>query len=189
MEGVVDRFPARVLWSERLVLRPFAADDADDVQEACSDELTRTWLPVPVPFTRELALDWCTRTTPHILGSGDGIWFAAVPRAGGRLAACVGLRRTDWQVRISEIGYWVSPWARRRGYATEAVRTLGRWLLSDLAFERMELRVATGNEASRRVAERAGLTLEGTLRSAGYVHAGRVDMVVYSLVRADLAER
>jgi [ribosomal protein S5]-alanine N-acetyltransferase len=33
----------------------------------------------------------------------------------------------------------------------------------------MELRVATGNLASRRVAEKAGPGLEGTLRNAGFV--------------------
>jgi RimJ/RimL family protein N-acetyltransferase len=55
-----------------------------------------------------------------------------------------------------------------------------------MGFHRVELRIATGNAASRRVAEKAGFRVEGVARSAGYVHEGRVDLVVYSLVRSDL---
>jgi RimJ/RimL family protein N-acetyltransferase len=185
---MAQRFPDRVLESDRLLLRPFSEADIADVREACGDELVRTWLPVPVPYTLESARDWCTRVTPTIHASGDGIQFAAVPRAGGRLAACVGLKKTDWPARVSEIGYWVAPWARGRGYATESVRTIGRWLLRDLGFERMELRAAPGNHASLRVAERAGLVREGVLRNAGSVHSGRVDLVLYSLVPSDLTD-
>ena len=58
--------------------------------------------------------------------------------------------------------------------------------LREHGFERMELRAATGNLASQRVAEKAGFVREGVARNAGRVHAGRVDLVVYSLTRADL---
>jgi hypothetical protein len=33
--------------------------------------------------------------------------------------------------------YWLAPWARGRGAATEATRAVGRWLLADQRFERM----------------------------------------------------
>jgi RimJ/RimL family protein N-acetyltransferase len=144
-------------------LRSFSEADITDVHEACCDELSQTWLPVPVPYTLETARAWYTGITRQIHASGDGIQFAAVPRAGGRLVGSVGLKRTDWLARVSEIGYWISPWARGRGYATEAVQIVGRWLLGELGFERMELRAATGNLASRRVAKKAGLVQEGAL--------------------------
>ncbi|WP_156760962.1 GNAT family N-acetyltransferase [Microbacterium karelineae] len=51
----------------------------------------------------------------------------------------------------------------------------------------VELRIAPGNAGSLRVAERAGFTREGTARNAGFTDAGRVDLVVYSLIRADVA--
>ena len=62
-----------------------------------------------------------------------------------------------------------------------------QWVLRDQGFERVELWAATGNLASQRVAEKAAFTREGVLRNAGYVNAGRVDMVVFSLVRGDPA--
>jgi RimJ/RimL family protein N-acetyltransferase len=156
------------------------------VQDACSDDLIATWLPVPVPYTLEAARNWCLVIAPQTRESGAGSQFAMEPRAGGRLAGCVGLKKTDWQARVSEVGYWVAPWARGCGYATEAVQTIGRWLLDELGFERLELVAATGNVASQRVAEKAGFVREGVLRNAGYIHGGRVDLVMYSLVPSDI---
>ena len=63
---------------------------------------------------------------------------------------------------------------------------LAQWVLREQGLERVELRAAPGNIGSQRAAERAGFTREGVLRNAGHVHEGRVDLIVYSLVRADL---
>jgi len=70
--------------------------------------------------------------------------------------------------------------------AGEALDGLAIALLCEHGFERVELRVAPGNRASRRVAEKAGFTYEGLLRNAGHVFSGRVDVEVWSLVAADL---
>ncbi|MFJ1751593.1 GNAT family N-acetyltransferase [Kitasatospora sp. NPDC088134] len=118
--------------------------------------------------------------------SGDGIHFAIADASSDRLMGTVGLKKTDWRARVSEVGYWTAPWARGRGIAAEATRALGRWVLMDQAFQRMELLAATENTASRKVALRAGLHREGILRNAGFVHAGRVDLVLFSLVPEDL---
>ncbi|MGW4378696.1 GNAT family N-acetyltransferase [Kitasatospora sp. NPDC004531] len=179
-------FPVTVLHTSRLTLRPFTAADIEDTRAGCADELTQRWLPLPRPYTREVATAWCTDVAHALRESGDGVHFAVADRAGGRLLGTVGLKKTDWRARVSEVGYWVAPWARGRGVAAEATRAVGAWVLTDRAFQRMELRAATGNTASRRVALRAGLREEGVLRNAGFVHAGRVDLVLYSLVPPDL---
>lgn len=180
------RFPDGVrLETARLLLRPFEAGDVPDVAAACADELTQRWLPLPRPYGEAEARTWCVEVAPHLLASGDGIHWAAVELATGRLAGGFGLKRTDWPARVSEIGYWVAPWARGRGVATDAAREIARWLLADQGFERLELRAATGNVASQRVAEKAGYVREGVLRNAGHVHGGRVDLVMFSAIPAD----
>ncbi|MEU1619433.1 GNAT family N-acetyltransferase [Streptomyces sp. NPDC005722] len=180
-------FPDTVLRTERLLLRPFTADDTHDTWASCADPDTQRWLPLPRPYTREAATAWCTTVSHALRASGDGIHFAVAAPDGGRLLGTVGLKRTDWRARTSEVGYWVAPWARGRGIATEATRTLATWLLADRGFHRLELRAATGNTASQRLAVKAGLRREAVLRNAGFVHEGRVDLVVFSLVRGDLA--
>lgn len=67
-----------------------------------------------------------------------------------------------------------------------SVRRVARWMLTDLGFERIELRIAPENLASRRAAEKAGFHYEGTARNAGFTDSGRVDLAMFSLVTADL---
>jgi RimJ/RimL family protein N-acetyltransferase len=46
-------------------------------------------------------------------------------------------------------------------------------VLTEAAVERVVLRIATGNKASIRVAEKAGFTYEGTARNAGIAHSSQ----------------
>jgi RimJ/RimL family protein N-acetyltransferase len=179
-------FDEVTLMTTRLVLRPYRPSDVAAVARACQDETIQRWLPIPNPYTLEVAAAWCGTLTTSLRQRGAGIEWAAVRAAGGEFVGSFGLKRTDWVARTSEIGYWVAPWARNEGLATEAVIEIGRWLIADQGFERMELRAAPGNLASQRVAEKAGLTREGVARNAGYTHAGRVDLVIFSLTPVDL---
>ncbi|MGW3248092.1 GNAT family N-acetyltransferase [Streptomyces sp. NPDC001070] len=175
-----------MLRTERLLLRPFADGDIDDTQASCADPLTQRWLPLPRPYTLRDATAWCTTIAHALRASGDGIHFAVVDARTERLLGQVGLKKTDWRALTGEVGYWVSPWARGRGVAAEATRALAQWLLAVQGFQRLELRAATENTASQKVAVKAGLRREGILRNAGFVHSGRVDLVLFSLVPDDL---
>ncbi|AXE76670.1 GNAT family N-acetyltransferase [Streptomyces atratus] len=179
-------FPETVLHSRRLILRAFDSSDIPDTHASCSDSLTQRWLPLPQPYTLDDATAWCTTTARAMRDSGDGIQFAITDASTKRLMGQVGLKKTDWRALVSEVGYWVSPWARGHGIAAEATRTLAHWLLTSQHFQRMELRAATENTASQAVALKAGFHREGNLRNAGFVHGARVDLVLFSLLPDDL---
>ncbi|MFJ6012904.1 GNAT family N-acetyltransferase [Streptomyces sp. NPDC092952] len=180
-------FPETTLRSRRLVLRAFNSGDVPDAYASCSDSLTQQWLPLPRPYTLGDATAWCTTTAHAMRESGDGIQFAIVDVGTDRLVGQVGLKKTDWRALTSEVGYWVSPWARGHGIAAEATRALALWLLADQRFQRLELRAATANTASQSVALKVGFHREGTLRNAGFVHGGRVDLVLFSLLPGDVS--
>ncbi|WP_306207189.1 GNAT family N-acetyltransferase [Actinoplanes sp. RD1] len=179
-------FPRTVLTTPRLRLRPFAPEDAARVWFACSDRETQRWLPMPRPFTEALALWWCHEEAEARRTAGDGLQLAMADPLTDLLAGCVHLKKTSWPRGTTEIGCWMAPDCRGRGYATEAVEVLAAWALGHELIHRVELTAAAGNVAAQRVAEKAGFTFEGVARSAGHTHAGRVDLGVYSLVRADL---
>lgn len=168
-----------------LTLTPISIDDVPAILEAVADEEILRWLPLPRPYTREVAESWCTTQAPQILASGDGIVRAM--RLDGRMIGTISVKRLDWRDKVGEIGYWLAPQMRRRGVTTRAVIALSTWLLRDVGLERIELRIAPGNVASHGVAARAGFIHEGTLRNAGFTAAGRTDLVLYARVRSDLA--
>lgn len=171
------------LESERLLLRPFTAADAPDVLAAVAgDPEIRRWMPWTAGYTMESALQWCTRLA-HI-DVATAVHFALEPRDGGRLAGSAGVHRADWERGDAEIGYWIAPWARRRGYATEATRAVSEYLF-ERGFHRVHLVIAAGNLASQAVAEKAGFTREGVMRRALPVPGGIADAVLFSLLRGE----
>lgn len=64
-------------------------------------------------------------------------------------------------LRGAHIGYWIDRAFAGRGYTTEAVKLLTEYGFSVLALHRIEINLRPENAASRRVAEKAGYTLEG----------------------------
>ena len=109
--------------------------------------------------------------------------FAIV--GGDRFVGSVGLARTDWTDGRVEVGYWIAPWARRKGYAAEATRGVAAYAFQR-GMHRIELLAAVDNLASQGVARKAGFTRECVVREAMLIAAGRADAVMFSLLRGEL---
>jgi len=180
-------FPAGlVLTTERLTIRPLGDSDLDAIVVAGGDPLTQQWLPLPRPYLIEHARGFVHEIAPAAQASGRGLIRAI--ECAGRLAGAIDFKATDWNNGETEIGYWTHPEFRGRGIMVEAVTAMAHYALTEAGLQRVVVRVAPGNRASARVAEKAGFTREGVARNAGYTHDGRVDLVIYSLIRSDLAQ-
>jgi len=86
------------------------------------------------------------------------------------------------EIDLGEIAYVISPSARGRGIASAAVELLSEWAFRRLGVKRLQLSIHPDNVASQRVAEKAGYTCEGTLRSMKLIRGVRVDTTVWSLL-------
>ena len=76
-----------------------------------------------------------------------------------------------WQIDLQEsrsawVGYRTAPWARGCGVATAALLAVTGWAFGGLGVERISLPHTVGNDASCRVAAKAGYVLEGVMRGA-----------------------
>lgn len=71
-------------------------------------------------------------------------------------------------LRGAHIGYWIDQRWANKGLMTEAVATLTNHGFEALKLHRIEINLRPENEASRRVAEKAGYLLEG--RRPSYLH-------------------
>jgi RimJ/RimL family protein N-acetyltransferase len=186
MFNAANTFPAEDLTTDRLLLRMPTEADIEPTAELFDDELSRQWLSAPQPYTIEHARAWCTQNAPNLRTGGDGVNWSVVDLATGDFVGGIGVARTHWLRRSTEIGYGMRAQARGRGYAAEAARAVAEWVLLKQSFHRVELFAAVGNVRSHRVAEKAGFVREGVARNSGFTHHGQVDMVQFSMIPADL---
>lgn len=110
-----------------------------------------------------------------------GIWDR------GTLVGGVMFVRFEIDAGTAEIGVWSEPAGSGRGLITRAVRVLVDYALGTRGLHRIEWHNSPTNLASRAVAQRLGMTLDGVLRAA-YPYAGvRHDQEIWSLLAPEWA--
>ncbi len=97
--------------------------------------------------------------------TGEDFNVTAYLKATGAMALCAVLHPLDWNVPKFEIGYWCRAAYQGSGYVTETVCALTQIAFEVFGANRIEIRCDARNLRSRRVAERAGYTLEATLKN------------------------
>jgi RimJ/RimL family protein N-acetyltransferase len=156
------------LLTARLVLRRFRAGDVDAFAAYRSDpEVARYqgWTP---PYSSEEASDFVASLAG--LGPGcPGTWFqfAVAPRPDGPLLGDCALRTSRRDPRRGELGFTFARAHQGRGYAAEAAAAVLAYAFGPLGMERVEAVIDARNARARRLLERLGLPLQGTLPGPG----------------------
>ena len=152
------RRPDLRLETPRLELRALTLNDLDDVASMLGDaEALIHWGP---PLSREESRSWIERNLGRYEEDGFGR-CAVVLRSTAELVGDCGLIRTlvEGQPEI-ELGWIVRRTHRGRGIATEAAAAWRDYGFDSLGLERIVSMVSEKNVASRRVAEKLGMTVE-----------------------------
>lgn len=145
-----------------VTLRRPTERDLDAMAASCRDPEAVRWTTVPDPYHRSNA-EWYLWHIADQWADGAGLHCGLYDEA-DNYCGSFGLRLMA-DPQIADVGYLVSPEARGKGYATAAVRALCAWGFDQLDLARIEWRAHVGNHASKRVAEKAGFTLEGIERA------------------------
>ena len=87
---------------------------------------------------------------------------------------------------LLEIGYAIAPDERGKGYCTEATLLMVDYLFLSKDVSRIQAATSTNNKGSQRVLEKAGFTIEGTIRK--HVRGARRDVYLYSILREEWKE-
>ncbi len=157
-------FPAAGLSDGVVTLRLIADSDLPAIVAAVSDPEIPRYTRVPEPYGEQEARQWQRLATSGI-ASGTDLPTLIVGAEGGELLGAVALHGLDPENGRCSAGYWVAAAARGRGVARRGLGLLCRYGFGELAVKRVELWIEPANLASLRVAEAAGFTREGLLRS------------------------
>jgi RimJ/RimL family protein N-acetyltransferase len=151
--------------TERLHLRAPRPGDGRALHEAVAESLAqlRAW-PASLPWALqepsvERSEGWCCDRHLAFAARTD-LPLLVFAKDDGTLVGATGLHRFDWESGRFEVGYWLRTAASGRGLMTEAVRGEVDFGFTHLGARRLECLSDAANVRSRRVAERAGFTLE-----------------------------
>ncbi|WP_422738436.1 GNAT family N-acetyltransferase [Micromonospora sp. WMMD729] len=170
--------------SGELRLRPMEERDLDAIVQTCRDPETIRWTTVPDPYDRSDAKGY-RDYAQAAWARGDSACFV-IADPDDSYAGTVDLRLSPADPLLADVGFMVAPAVRGRGYLPAALLALSAWGFTTLGLARIEWKANVGNTSSRRAAEKAGFTVEGTARG-GVSHRGeRVDAWVGALLAEDL---
>ena len=178
------RCPQPQLWGHGLYLSVFTFADLPRVLQGDRDSETARRFGWAREDTSAEKVGAFIATCAQRWSEGERASWA-VRGAGDSLAALghVELRlRDEGRARIS---YSTFPWARGRGLAARAADIVCVFAFERLRVARLQLLTDADNVASRRVAAKAGFTVEGVLREYGERDGKRHDMVLYARLRSD----
>jgi RimJ/RimL family protein N-acetyltransferase len=171
-----------------VTLRQWTSEDVPTLVECIdSDAQIARWMDaIPQPYLDAEAQAWIEQSSSY-WHSGTSAPFAITDGETGAVLGGVGF---GWvgDERVGEVGYWLRSEARGRGLTGRAVELVSRWAFEELGCERLQLRADADNVASQRVAEKAGFTREGVLRSVHFNprEQRRVDFVMFSLLPSEV---
>ena len=144
------------LETERLILRPWRKDDAEDLYKYASDPQVGPpagWPPhADVENSRQII---CT-----VLSAPET--FAVCLKEEGKAIGSIGFHRNDLAEDNDEyeLGYWIGKPFWGRGLIPEAAREILRYAFEDLKMNRIWCGYYDGNDKSRRVQEKLGFVYQ-----------------------------
>jgi len=178
-----------VLETERLLLRPLELEDAEQVQKIFPHweivKYLNSWVPWPYPadgahtYYRDVAL-------PAMERGEEWHWPLRLKSDASRVPGVIGMitlmKRAD-----HNRGFWVGlPW-QGQGLASEACEVVTDYWFDELKFPVLRVPKAAANAASRRISEKQGMRMVGTVEG-DYV-SGRLPSEIWEITAEEWREQ
>jgi RimJ/RimL family protein N-acetyltransferase len=158
----------RVLETQRLVLREFQFEDLDALAAILCDPETMRYY--PVSFDSAAVADWIQRNRTRYANDGYGLWAMILKSTRELIGDCGLVRQSVDAVDEIEIGYHVRRDLWNQGYASEAARACRDYGFANLNVDRLISLIRPENLASRRVAEKNGMTIWKKVTKVDLLH-------------------
>ncbi len=181
----MNRTGTQRIETERLILRRFTAEDAEDMYSnwASDPEVTRflTWpAHSSVDITRAVLKNWMERYR-------DGGYFnwAIVWKKTGSIIGSISVVKLLEETEAADIGYCIGRVFWGQGIMPEALRAVIRYLFETVSLNRIAACHDVRNPKSGRVMGKAGMIQEGILRRSGRNNQGICDEAWHAIIRED----
>jgi len=172
------------ITTPRLALRPFTPEDAEAMYRnwASDEKVTKylTWQPHTSTAATKVLLElWCADYEKD----DNYNWCITLD---GEPIGNISVVRFSERDEEAELGYCLSKRHWGRGFMSEAAGAVIDFLFREVGVHRVSIRHATQNPASGKVAQKCGLTYEGTTRDGFKALWGEwLDIAHYGILRSE----
>jgi aminoglycoside 6'-N-acetyltransferase len=177
--------------SERLILRPLALSDEDDLLEYQSHPDIVRYIPWP-ERTREQVREALEKYAPlhkdALIESDDYMLLAWELKDGPHKGKVIGqsnisLERKEDQ--YGEVGYVTHQDFHRQGFAYEATHALLTYAFNTFELHRVAAKIDTRNPESAKVVEKLGFRREGEFIECGFFKGERSSLWEYAILKRE----
>jgi RimJ/RimL family protein N-acetyltransferase len=132
------------------------------------------------PVTEQQEREWFE---DHVNADNGNVNFTVA--VDGDPVGSLGVHGVDDVNGSAELGLWLAEQHWGQGYGTEAARLATEYAFAQHRRHRVVARVFADNDASKRVWEKLGFTLEGTHRDEVYANGEYTDVLYYSVLDSE----
>ena len=170
------------LECRRIVLRKMSKADAGDMYEYASNPAVTKYLTWDVHPNERFTSNYLSYLQSKYR-SGEFFDWAVTLKDNGKMIGTCGFTRFNFSAYSAEVGYVLNPSYWGQAIAPEALKRVIRFGFDYLGLNRIEAKCITGNNQSRRVMEKVGMTFEGTTREGMYLKGKYVSIETCSILR------
>ena len=175
----------KTLETDRLILRPFRAEDAQAMYAnwASDPEVTKflSWPAYKsIDDARSILKIWLEGYEKP-----DFYQWAIVLKELGQPIGSISVVNLDNRVDLAEIGYCIGKLWWGCGIMPEAVKSVMAYLFEEVGMQRLEVGHDPENPASGAAIRKCGFTYEGTLRRRIRSNRGITDVAWYSMLKEE----
>lgn len=171
--------------TERLILRPFAADDAEIWFEIMSSpSVTRYWSHLPWQSIKDAEEDIINDIAQ--MQKNAGLRLAVIEKQSQLMIGMCMFFDLHEASRRGEIGYCLDEDKQGKGYMQEAMQAFIHCLQSKFSIRRLEADVHPENQGSAALLAKLGFEQEGYLKQRWIVGDEISDSIIYGLLLPEL---
>ena len=172
--------PIIIVDDELSIIVP-TSEDAVELFSLVDDnrQYLREWLPwLDNNLSVKDELDFIEISQKNRIQGSSGVWLI---RENNDLVGTISINWIDWDNKSCGLGYWISKEKVGKGIVNRCCISLINNLISNNQIHRFVIEAAVENFASRKVAEKLGMRLEGIIKDRELLYDTYVDAALYAI--------
>lgn len=168
---------------QKVLLRQYREDDLNKLWEIMNEEEFKRNVVTGIPYP--VTLSDVEEDYKKISAYKDTYDFAIESIDEGKYIGECGIKKVDWKNRKTEIYIFLGNEYVGKGYGTDAIQVLLRFIFEQMNLNKVKLTVFSFNTRAIKCYEKCGFKIEGKLRDELYKDGNYQDLIIMGILKEE----